>query len=746
MGAGVSGDKLHMMDWRGFVRAAPIILFAMLAGTAVIVANPGLYWDDWVWIHQEPAENIRIGKELGIWWAGYLSNAIYANKDPVLLLRVVSLVAWAIGSAAMAYTMWRRRFIGPVEAVLLVTLLCSAHVGIVRFVTSVAMYNVYIASFWVGCAILATAPKNQITRLLSLPFFFFSFHLNSMLLTYLLVPCAFFAGVLVQTVEKFTTAAQPGSADAQLCADLELGFLSLRGLSAHKSLMARVFPSALATHLRRDWIFIALPIVFYIIIKLASLALSTVLASQQRIYSDYNSIRPERIVREVLAIPRVFVGNFLRYFILAIGAVPAQILVAFMAAGAFLACLLPWREELPTFRKSIVQIVVGFVIFAFGVYPYLVVAKPPVVFDFYEGRHILPGLAGLLLTMIGGVNLLAAAASRLAFPLIIVARNAAIGSIVGIGIAGQFILGTDLGKDWLRQEAISSYIGERKAPFSKYGTFLFQDLSSGFRINRRMILNYEYTGNLIKVFDHKEKLGISVQEYESWPKSVPLLTDPVYRRRYNLTDHDPKLPQVVIEINNSQQYPFIKDVLSALRQHWRGRRVDEFASRFFVFTASEQLIEADKNVERMRGLVANIEAFKAENGVYPYSTVLPPRLLQSERIAMRLPGQGSIPAYLNEIPRASGRYGFPCLDTPSIIAPDLNLPQLDLTGPNVPLCKLQVSCFRASCGFLYFSDGIDYKLVYVRPVDIHYVRQAFGELFDPVREGYGFWTKGAARW
>lgn len=136
------------------LRYFPLLAFSLLAGSFVIVGNPGLFWDDWVWIYQDPAENLRIGNELGIWWAGHLSNAIYATKNPVLLLKIVTLLACLIAAVAASYTLWKCNIIDITEAVLLTALLVSSHVAIVRFLNSVTMYNVYIASFWIGCALL----------------------------------------------------------------------------------------------------------------------------------------------------------------------------------------------------------------------------------------------------------------------------------------------------------------------------------------------------------------------------------------------------------------------------------------------------------------------------------------------------------------------------------------------------------------------------------------------------------------
>lgn len=745
MEAGVSGDVMEDKGRMRLFSALPLLIFAFLAGTIVIVVNPGLYWDDWVWIHQEPAENIRIGNELGIWWAGHLSNAIYASGKPVLLLRIVSLVAWAVGAVAVSYTLWRRGYLDQIEAIFLAALLCSAHVGIVRFITSVAMYNVYIASFWIGCAVFASGPRRLGYRLAALPFFFFSFHLNSLVLIYTLVLLALLVSHLRDTVCKFREREHEPE-HAALHSLLAASWTSIRGVKARIKLLLLVFPTALRTMLKQDWVLIVLPISFILIVKFVSLALSTVLANQQRIYSDYNNVQVAILLHELLNIPRFFILNIMRYFDLAIVAVPSRILILLVGIGIALALMLPRKFVLPSLKKACIQISIGLVLFAFCVYPYLIVGKPPIIFDFQEARHILPGMPGILLAVVGIVNIAAIAMKPVLGSLAIPARNGALGAIVGMGVAGQFKLGTDLAKDWIRQEAIANFHLENKQRFDRYGTFLFNDHSIGFTINARRIWNYEYTGGLINVFKAKSKLGISVQEYESWPKLVPPVVDPVFRKRYNLTHYDPRLPQIVVDIANSSDYPELRDVLSLLRKSLHRERVGHLAARYFTFKATERIIEADLIIDHLNELVANIESFRSETGVYPYTTAMPPRGNLSEAIARRAPNEYRVPAYLNEIPRGSPRQGFRCGRSFLRSPPNTGPPVLDRTEPNVPMCIIEVNCLSEGCGFLYFSDGIDYKLVFIRPIDLPYVRQAFGDMIDPMRDAYGYWTKGAARW
>lgn len=148
-----------------------------------------------------------------------------------------------------------------------------------------------------------------------------------------------------------------------------------------------------------------------------------------------------------------------------------------------------------------------------------------------------------------------------------------------------------------------------------------------------------------------------------------------------------------------------------------------------------------------------LESFKAETGFYPYTTALPPQVSTSHDslIAVQLPSQRTIPAFLNEFPHLSSRFGLDCLPARKWQAGAFEeqlgaFDEIDRNGRDASLCKVRVSCFQEGCGFLYMSDGVDYKLVYIKPVDLSFAQHAYSELMDPARAAYGFWTRGATRW
>ena len=578
---GNRGRTVRSLD---FLRQLPLALLALLAGSIVYVANPGFFWDDWVWIHQEPAENIRIGKELGIWWAGYLSNAIYRTSEPVLLLRLVSLIAWAVSAGAVVYMLRLRNVIDKTESLLVFALLCATHIAGVRFLNSVAMYNVYIASFWLGCAFLVARPDKIWARLVAAFFFFFSFHLNSMLVVYGLV----FALLFAEDIRRALKAeSEDQLVEGGLSRPLSYWFKPAPYVAIGEA-TRRVGLPGLVQFIRSNFLFIILPFLFYGSVKMVSLAMSTVLSSQQRIYSDYNSIKLGGVLKAFVEIPKSFLSTLRQYFMLILDAVPPILMLPFVAAA--IACVLLIRRSgrFPTWHVVRFQFLMGFLLYAAAIYPYLLVGKPPVLFDFYEARNVLPAVPGLVLTILAAINTGAILVYRVLPAATLPLRNLAFAVVVGLVLSCQFVLGTDLMKDWIRQEAIASFATSRKAELDRFGTILMADSSTGFRANGRKIWNYEYTGLMINVFGAQTKLGISTDEFQSWPVKVPLLHDPIFRKRYNLSQHDPKQPQVIIEMTNSADYPELRDLFRIVRNHCAGKPVGAEAAAFCRFTMLEQ--------------------------------------------------------------------------------------------------------------------------------------------------------------
>lgn len=737
------GNAPHDAHTMRSLRYLPLVLFSILGGSFIYVLNPGLFWDDWVWIHQDKAENIQISKELGIWWAGHLSNYFYSFKNPVLVLRLISLVAWAVAAAASVYVLRVRAVIDRTEGMLIFALIAATHVAGVRFLNSVAMYNVYIAAFWLGCAFLVARPDKLWARLLAAALFFFSFHLNSMLVIYALVLALLFAEDIRRAFRaEHATDIVPGGLNRPLSYWFDRQPYRVFGATTMK-----VVPAGVKQFIRDNVLFIVLPVLFYASIKFVSLAMSTVLSSQQRIYSDYNSIKIANLLKAAVEIPWTFLRTLYQYLLLIIVAVPPSMMLAY--CGITLACFILLRRHgrMPSWTNIRYQLLMGVLLFAASMYPYLLVGKPPVLFDFYEARNVMPALPGMALFFMGLANIGTLIVARFVPFIALPARNLAFSILIGLALSCQFVMGTDLMKDWMRQEAIATYASERKQELDRFSTIFVVDNANGFRTNGRQIWNYEYTGLFVNVFGRQTKLGIAPAEYNGWPQRVFLVHDPVYRKRYNISEYDPKLPQVVIEVSNSAVYPEIRDLFTYMRLFWTGGSTTELTRRFFHFSAYEQFTEAPKRLAELAQIIKLMEQHRTATGLYPNTTLLTPDVSTGKTaIGVRPLSQATVPAYFNAIPKLKSGNGLICENekTDSFGLPAPLAPMA--TKNESESCKIKVECITPSCGYLYMSDGVDYKLVYRFPADMPYAKQAFPENIDPMREAYGHWTPGALRW
>lgn len=686
------------------VRALPIVVLCALGGIFFILANPSLFWDDWVWIYQTPEENIRISKELGIWWAGYLSNAIYALEWPTTTLRVVAAVAWVIAGGAIAVTLARRRYVSPGDAFVVFLLFAACHAGLIRFLNSVAMYNVYIASFWVGFAVLAWRPGSTLCRLVSLPFFFLAFHLNSTLFLYLLVLLVLYLDVIDKysgdnEEVRFRFSFQQFARDE-----------NFRGL--YIANLARGFRRTLQISCRRNIIFIFLP-AFFILIKYLTQIRSP-------FYDTYNSISNENnfavIVKSFSKAADLFPQTIRTYFVMVPSTVPMLYITGFSIAAFLLLWLLP-QPKRPSWRSSLALLLIGFAVFYLGCLPYLWVDKRPILTDFYESRHIIVANAGLSMALASVPSAILALIPRALSRTAVMVRNIVLSVLLGMSLSYGFYFSIDLVRDWVRQDAIVAHLQARQDLYRTFSTFIFVDEARGFRVGDRTILNYEYTGNLIRALATKQWLGISRTEYASLPTGVPLLKDLEFRRRYNLDDYDPHGRVAMITMRRSKIRASIQNMVSYALNFWRGANSSHEAQDYFAFHTATVPTEVDARLSEINRAAAALWFFRIKKGYFPPIGLAPAKIsgimLPSNRIDTT-----SRPIALNDFPAELRAY---------------------YTTKLTP-------CVVGGCGYYYMSDGIDFKLVYVNAFDFQYARQAYPDAVDPMRQAYGIWTRGAARW
>lgn len=679
-----------------WVRCLPITILAVFGSTALVVSNPGYFWDDWVWIFHDSAENIQIGKELGVWWGGYLTTFINGLPSPSIAMRITALVAWIVTGATVAILLHRHTRVTRIQAFQFFLIYCATHVAMIRFLTSVALYNVYIAAFWLGAAALLASRRSVFMRWIALILLFFSFYLNSLILPYGLL-----VAILALAEVRSSITIPKDLIDAR-------GWDKLTRLvpAAHKLFVQANAPLRKFAHSNLS--LLALPIVFVLVKKLTTV--------KSLLYGSYNAVDTHLLLSSIGTSFKLVRPVLRDFFATTLHSVPPALLLVSTLACFVLLRLLPRDAARTPWRDTFLHLALGLLFFAAATYPYVLVDKSPELMSFYDARNILPAVAALDLILVALINAL-----DRAFAHVIVlrryGRDLLLGFVLATSISGGVLTGINLWHDWLRQVVTISYLREHRDELRDYRTFVFDDKSTFSRIGDRQIWNYEYTGNLIRAFGGRDRFGVSVMEYVKWPKNVQLLTNKVLRRRFNIRDYDFRMPHVIVTIKDgvvpmkplrvlALSYAYLRG-----NDDWRGE-----LGQFFTLSTAQELTEADQRVSDMFDIAAALAAYRRDHGCYPTRTGTPcetPRhALFDNGNVQPLPIVGDIPGlfptYVARPEQMRVRFGEP--------------------------------------NFLYFSDGTDYKLVYAHASDMPYARQSHPTLIDPKNLGYGVWTSGARDW
>lgn len=679
-----------------WARCLPIALLAIFGGTALIVCNPGYFWDDWVWIFHDAAENIQIGKELGIWWGGYATTFINSLPSPALAMRATAFVAWVASAVAIALTLHRRMRMSGMESFQFFLIYCATHVALIRFLTSVALYNVYIAAFWIGAALLLVGPRSWKTRPIALLLLFFSFYLNSLIVLYALVVVLMaleHVGNRVGTLLASTSA--PGGWR------LSRFQATFRALIAQSSQPLREFA-------RNNWALLALPVVFLVIKRLTTV--------QSLLYGNYNAIHGNlafSAIGQSFATIRPVLRDFFATAAQSVHPI-ALVLSALVCFG--LLRLLPRPTHRHSLQAIFVQLALGLVFFAAAVYPYIIVDKAPELRSFYDARNAMPAIAGLDVILLALINLLDRGFAYIPV-LRRFGRDLLVGYVIGASLCASVATGIGLWRDWFRQTATIDYLRVHRDEIRNDKTFVFDDKSTSTRFDNRMIWNYEYTGNLIRAFGGRDHLGISVNEYAKWPPKVGLLINPVVRRRFNIRDYDFKQPHAIVTVRNGFVSLSPARTLMIVYAYLNGEDWRAQLDNYFSFDLAQEFTEADQRVTEMFDIASALAAYHLEHGHYPTRAgmadgTLPAHAIYSTGIVGVEPIVGDIPglfpAYMPRPDTMRVRYGM--------------------------------------ANYMYFSDGVDFKLVYAGAVDLPYAAQSHPALFDAKNAGYGVWTWDARNW
>lgn len=692
----------------------PIILFASLAGTLPIIINPGLFWDDWVWTHQSKESAMQIGRELGIWWAGYLTNYINGLENPAITMRWVSLLSWIVGSASFAYVIFKEKLASARDCFLIFLLCIATQISPLRFIISLSMYNVYIASFWLGFAILKMNLKGVYKNTLSAILFLISFYLNSVLALYaFLITVNWLANQNLHfNVENYWRLFCDNF--QWLMRNIPLGSTGNatknKGDAENKAHLDNYFLKKIFQYVRiffKDNIFwIFLPIIFILIKKISSTTSAT--------YDGYNKINLGYLFQSIFdSFEQIF---FAIKFLLSLGSIhPGVFFWVIFLICLFLLWLIPKSKQLIA-EKLFSKLMFGMCLFVVSVIPYLAVNKPPVIGDPYESRHLMLAVFPLIFIVITALNILVTTVfggekNRL------YAKNILVSYLLAVSIAGTFIAGLGLWRDFFTQKSFQSFIKDNKSEFSDISTFIISDETTDRFYKNREIWAYEFTGNLVNIYPNKDHLAVGLKEFNGWPKGTIFLKENFYKKRYNFDNYNFSNKQELITIENGENSYKSFKILSLVRSYFFDEEFQEKLKKFITIKSKNIFIDADGHVINLVRMKEALELFKKRNGQYPLSG----RDSISSYVVRRINTGNSLEPAIGDIPKLFPRY----MKKPKEMAE---------YKPQYPY-------------YLYYSDGENYKLIYNNVNDIHYVGQAYPDLIDLNRlAAYGFWSKGASSW
>jgi hypothetical protein len=452
---------------------------------------------------------------------------------------------------------------------------------------------------------------------------------------------------------------------------------------------------------------LALPLAFALLKRLTRV--------DSKLYGDYNDIRSHALLPSIVDAFTTIRPVLRDYFAIAAHSVPWPVLISCCLVSFLLLRVAPRKASPSSARMALVQAALGWILFAAAVYPYLIADKPPVLTSFYESRNILPALAPLALVLVALLNF-----AEAAFAKVPVLRNAGrdllLAYLIGASLGCGIINGLNLWRDWIRQCAIMNFVRTHQDALERVRTFVFDDAAH--RIDDRKLWNYEYTGNLLAVYHTRERLGISVDEYATWPPKVPLIRDPSLRKRFSLNDYDFDKPHAIITVRNGVVPLTNLRVAAIVHAYLRGEAWQRTLGQYVDVSMAFERVQAEERVAELFRIVEALDAYKLDRGQYPSTGQAP---------------ENGIPFHTLS---PSARIGPPIV-------------RGDIPGLFPRYMARSASMVPHPSGeptYLYISDGLDFKLVYADPPDFAYAKQAHPALIDPVRTAYGTWTSGAKYW
>lgn len=453
---------------------------------------------------------------------------------------------------------------------------------------------------------------------------------------------------------------------------------------------------------RKFELFLLLPLVF---IWVRSLAWQP---SGQ--YVDYNRINLN--FQQVYRSAGIFVRNSVLEPFLGIGTtikllplIVSLSLVALLIAALFIgrAPVLPYSgtvrqssERDLTWRNVLGLGFYAFLVFALAILPYALVGKPATVSG-WDSRH------AFLIGLPVGLALLAVAR---AFHHIFGKKILWLSASVGLVLIAAFSVRTaeiylDWQFRWIKDQSFIHALRARPSIINQNVSYAF--VHDKYLVNNQQYLYYEYNGMFKLAFGRERLIGNPQVE----TTNLRLLAEKLPWPRYLLSDFRPEGCSVVL---TPHFQPSSGRVSTVFLYYWQSLFApDNLAASLEDMTQLDLLDLSQQRVRDLEALVAAVRRYHQDHGFYPRfaATTSGWEAYPAEELRRLL-----VPYYMAEIP-------------------------VDLrrdTASNV--------------GYLYFSNGTDFKVIAHNPEDIECVLGNRPALRDPRRKtwAYGFWSAGSAQW
>lgn len=477
-----------ILDYIRLNRELIIVFVLYTISFGLLIFNNGVFWDDWIIYNQRGKDIIEISSQTGI-RPGYL-HLLLSKIPGVLIYRIGVFILYFLNSVFIYWCLKSIRILNK-STVFLITLLFtllplnSARIAIINF-----PYAMHLSLFYLGLylIVLNHSNKSVILRTLSLLSFLISFFTKSFILYY---------GIAVLLIIYLNTEHR----------------VSIRSLL--KILISNI------DYILLPFLFLILEVLFF---------------HSRDIYSEYNSFTFLDFQLALFDVYTTVNETIIQMAHMAVGVL--QQLLFFIIVLSFCLYTIFLRYDLiHESRHNLKLLLLGIVLFAMGVIPYLAVGKKPEFID-WNNRHQLLlnlGLAIILYSLVQKFTMIVRMSMQ--------GRAIIYSLIMAVLVAINYKTFLDFQKDWFKQKSLMSHFRVDKR-MTGYSSFLFKDQSREYSANLRTFRHYEYSGMMKTVFGDDSRFGEEEIFYSGIENYKPYIKYPAY----NSSSFKLLEPQVLIEI------------------------------------------------------------------------------------------------------------------------------------------------------------------------------------------------------